>query len=94
MLMFSYCMRSINLVEIPVQPRKHLADQVGALFGNKFSAKNPPSRNIAVWKQSSTAVKDAAFITEVPELAADGATRQKALANVKIVIAEWLERSA
>lgn len=35
-----------------------------------------------------------AFIAEVPELAgcaADGATRQEALAAVEIVIAEWLE---
>jgi hypothetical protein len=34
------------------------------------------------------------FIAEVPELAgcaADGATRQEALANVEIVIGEWLE---
>ena len=38
--------------------------------------------------------EDDAFIAEVPELAgcaADGATRQKALANVEVVIAEWLE---
>jgi len=37
---------------------------------------------------------DEAFIIEVPELAgcaADGATRQEALANTEIVIAEWLE---
>ena len=37
---------------------------------------------------------DGAFIAEVPELAgcsADGATRQEALANVEIVIAEWIE---
>jgi predicted RNase H-like HicB family nuclease len=39
-------------------------------------------------------VNDDAFIAEVPELAgcaADGATRQEALANVEVVIAEWLE---
>lgn len=38
--------------------------------------------------------EDDAFIAEVPELAgcaADGATRQEALANVEVVIAEWVE---
>jgi len=38
--------------------------------------------------------QDQAFIAEVPELsgcAADGATRQEALANAELVIAEWLE---
>ena len=40
--------------------------------------------------------EDSAFIAEVPELpgcAADGATRQEALANVEVVIAEWFETS-
>ena len=38
--------------------------------------------------------EDDLFIAEVPELAgcaADGATRQEALANAELVIAEWLE---
>jgi predicted RNase H-like HicB family nuclease len=38
--------------------------------------------------------EDQAFIAEVPELpgcAADGATRQAALKNVDVVIAEWIE---
>jgi predicted RNase H-like HicB family nuclease len=38
--------------------------------------------------------EDQGFIAEVPELtgcAADGSTRQEALANVEIVIVEWLE---
>jgi len=37
---------------------------------------------------------DDAFIAEVPELpgcAADGATHQEALANVELVIEEWIE---
>ena len=38
--------------------------------------------------------EDEAFIAEVPELAgcaADGATRQEALANVEVIIDEWLD---
>jgi predicted RNase H-like HicB family nuclease len=38
--------------------------------------------------------EDGLFIAEVPELAgcaADGSTRQEALANAEMVIAEWLE---
>jgi len=37
---------------------------------------------------------DDAFIAEVPELAgcaADGTTRQEALANAEVVIGEWLQ---
>jgi predicted RNase H-like HicB family nuclease len=38
--------------------------------------------------------EDQSFIAEVPELpgcAADGSTRQEALANVQVVIDEWIE---
>lgn len=38
--------------------------------------------------------EDAAFLAEVPELpgcAADGATYQDALANVEVIIREWVE---
>jgi predicted RNase H-like HicB family nuclease len=38
--------------------------------------------------------EDQAFIAEVPELsgcAADGSTYQEALANVEIIIQEWIE---
>ena len=38
--------------------------------------------------------EDQSFIAEVPELAgcaADGATRQEAIANVEVVIEEWIE---
>ncbi len=38
--------------------------------------------------------EDQAFIAEAPELAgcaADGATYQKALANVEVIIQEWIE---
>ncbi len=39
-------------------------------------------------------VDDQAFVAEVPELPgckADGATYQKALANVEVIIKEWIE---
>ena len=38
--------------------------------------------------------EDQAFVAEVPELAgcaADGKTRREALANVEVVIKEWIE---
>ena len=38
--------------------------------------------------------EDQAFIAEVPELpgcAADGATYQEALANVEVIVQEWIE---
>ena len=45
--------------------------------------------NVQYWSHD-----DCSFIAEVPELsgcAADGATRQEALANAEVAIAEWLE---
>ncbi|OLD57409.1 MAG: hypothetical protein AUI64_00620 [Acidobacteria bacterium 13_1_40CM_2_64_6] len=44
---------------------------------------------IIYWSQ-----EDQAFIAEVPELpgcAADGETHQEALANVEVIIREWIE---
>jgi len=41
--------------------------------------------------------EDQAFIAEVPELpgcAADGQTYQEALANVEVIIKEWIETAA
>lgn len=40
---------------------------------------------------------DEAFVAEMPELAgcmADGATPQKALANIQVIAAEWIEMAA
>jgi predicted RNase H-like HicB family nuclease len=49
----------------------------------------PKYEIIMYWSQ-----EDQAFIAEVPELpgcVADGSTYQQALANVEVVIQEWLE---
>ena len=49
----------------------------------------PKYEIIMYWSQ-----EDQAFIAEVPELpgcTADGSTYQQALANVEVVIQEWLE---
>ncbi len=49
----------------------------------------PKYEVIIYWSES-----DRAFIAEVPELAgcaADGKTYQEALANVEVVIGEWIE---
>ena len=35
--------------------------------------------------------EDDAFVAEVPECAADGATCQEAIANAELVIQEWVE---
>lgn len=50
---------------------------------------NPKYEVIIYWSQ-----EDQAFIAEVPELpgcAADGKSYQEALANVEVVIHEWIE---
>jgi len=49
----------------------------------------PKYEIIIYWSQ-----EDQAFIAEVPELpgcAADGKTHQEALANVEVIIREWIE---
>jgi len=49
----------------------------------------PKYEIIIYWSQA-----DEAFIAEVPELpgcAADGKTHKEALANVEVVIGEWIE---
>jgi predicted RNase H-like HicB family nuclease len=49
----------------------------------------PKYEVIIYWSES-----DQAFVAEVPELAgcaADGKTYQEALANVEVVISEWIE---
>jgi len=49
----------------------------------------PKYEVIIYWSQ-----EDQAFIAEVPELpgcAADGKTYQQALANVEVIIREWIE---
>lgn len=46
---------------------------------------------ILYWSQ-----EDQAFIAEVPEIpgcAADGATYQEAVANVEVVMQQWIERA-
>jgi predicted RNase H-like HicB family nuclease len=51
--------------------------------------RDPRYEVIIYWSE-----EDKAFIAEIPELpgcAADGPTYESALANVKIVIAEWVE---
>ena len=53
---------------------------------------NPMDMKYGVILQWSN--EDEAFIADVPELpgcAADGATHQKALSNVEVVIQEWIE---
>lgn len=52
---------------------------------------NPMAKHqiVITWSE-----EDRAFIAEVPELpgcAADGATCQEALANVEVIIQEWIE---
>ena len=49
----------------------------------------PPYEIVLYWS-----AVDEAFIAEVPELAgcaADGSTYQEALANVEVIIREWIE---
>lgn len=51
---------------------------------------DPPRYEIIIYWSKA----DAAFVAEVPELpgcASDGATYQEAVANVEVVIREWIE---
>jgi predicted RNase H-like HicB family nuclease len=59
------------------------------LIQRKEMADNLQYEIILYWSK-----EDQAFIAEVPELpgcAADGATYQEALANVEVIIQEWLD---
>jgi predicted RNase H-like HicB family nuclease len=60
-----------------------------ALERRKAMADNLKYEIILYWSK-----EDQAFIAEVPELpgcASDGATYQEAVANVEVVIREWIE---
>jgi len=60
------------------------------LFSNTISAGTMSKYEIILyWSED-----DQAFVAEVPELpgcAADGPTRQEALANAEVVIQEWID---
>ena len=58
--------------------------------GAKQAALEPPRYEVIIYWSKA----DGAFVAEVPELpgcAADGGTYQEAVANVEVVIREWIE---
>lgn len=72
------------------QPRTNLTrEQARRQWREKGMASEIKYEIILYWSKD-----DQAFIAEVPELAgcaADGATYQEALANVEVVIQQWIE---
>lgn len=68
---------------------QHPTKKLGQRKRRKPMAENIKYELILYWSK-----QDQAFIAEVPELAgcaADGATYQEAVANVEVVIREWIE---
>ena len=60
------------------------------LLNTSWEANDVPKYEVIIYWSD----EDQAFIAEVPELpgcAADGATYREALANVEVIVKEWIE---
>src|SRR5215467_7218276 len=75
------------------QNRTSLGRYVTSLFATNLQVRmmeaDPRYEIIIYWS-----AEDEAFIAEVPELpgcAADGPTYEAAIANVKVIVSEWIE---